>query len=92
VQTEERDASRSELKVAKIVELAAAINRGDSARETSLQMKSLSGEKEAALAGVTELQSMLRTHARGIFSLSMLEDSATLKSMYWLQNRRAAVS
>jgi uncharacterized protein YukE len=59
--------------------LAAVINSlEENARETSLQMKSLSRETEAALAGVTELQSKLKKSCQGhALALSMLEDSNT---------------
>jgi hypothetical protein len=79
--TEERDASRSELEASntKVVELAAAFDSPEeSTRETSLQMNSVSEEKEAALAAVTELQSMLTDSCQGYaLALSMLEVSNT---------------
>lgn len=66
--TDERDGFRFKLEVshAKTVELVAAIDSlKESARETSLQMKALFGEKEAALAVVIVLQSKLTDTCQG---------------------------
>jgi chromosome segregation ATPase len=74
--TDERDGSRSELEAshAKAVKLTAAIDGlEECAREASLRMKSLSEEKEAALADVTKFNPSLKTYTKGM--------------MHWLQNR-----
>jgi hypothetical protein len=66
--TRERDVSRSELVASntKAIESAATIDSlEESVLQTSLQVESVSEEKEAALADVTELESKLKDACQG---------------------------
>jgi chromosome segregation ATPase len=67
--TKDYDAIRSERDAsnAKVVELAAAVNGLETnAGETSLEIKFLSAEKDAALAEMTDLKSKLRDTCQGL--------------------------